>query len=291
MRQLQVSLHSKPQLQLTARLLVRRQHLQIATDPPEHFPMPASTFTTESPNAIDNISIDNHHDGQQASHAGQTPALKRTLSNAALEALDAVQSMQCPIIPYQQLQMHRKIGDGSIGQVYLAKWQETDVAVKVITQMQNLSPMQGTHPQDPETMHDEQGILLSVSSQSGLSDHDLTAITTLEKEVSIMAAIRHPNVAMLMGLCLSPICVVTEFCARASLTDVLRKAASDADFAQQLTWRKRVMMALDAAKGMLQLHSHQNSILHRDLKSPNLLVDKHWRVKVTDFNLSSMIET
>lgn len=96
---------------------VRRQHLQIATDPPEHFPMPASTFTTESPNAIDNVSIDNHHDGQQASHAGQTPALKRTLSNAALEALDAVQSMQCPIIPYQQLQMHRKIGDGSIGQV------------------------------------------------------------------------------------------------------------------------------------------------------------------------------
>ena len=44
-------------------------------------------------------------------------------------------------------------------------------------------------------------------------------------------------------------------------------------------------------QGMLQLHSHQNSILHRDLKSPNLLVDKHWRVKVTDFNLSSMIKT
>lgn len=39
-------------------------------------------------------------------------------------------------------------------QVYLAKWQETDVAVKVITQMQNLSPMQGTHPQDPETMRE-----------------------------------------------------------------------------------------------------------------------------------------
>lgn len=63
-----------------------------------------------------------------------------------------------------------------------------------------------------------------------------------------MAAIRHPNVAMLMGLCLSPICVVTEFCARGSLTDVLRKAASDTVFAQQLVWRKRITMALDAAK-------------------------------------------
>ncbi len=42
---------------------------------------------------------------------------------------------------------------------------------------------------------------------------------------------------------------------------------------------------------MLQLHNHNPSILHRDLKSPNLLVDKHWRVKVTDFNLSSMLRS
>ena len=40
----------------------------------------------------------------------------------------------------------------AVVQVYLAKWQETDVAVKVITQMQNLSPFQGLHPQDPATM-------------------------------------------------------------------------------------------------------------------------------------------
>lgn len=45
-------------------------------------------------------------------------------------------------------------------------------------------------------------------------------------------------------------------------------------------------MALGAAKGMLYLHTRQPPILHRDLKSANLLVDKHWRVKVADFNLS-----
>jgi hypothetical protein len=38
--------------------------------------------------------------------------------------------------------------------------------------------------------------------------------------------------------------------------------------------------ALDAAKGMLYLHSHSPPILHRDLKSPNLLVTAHWTVKV-----------
>jgi len=42
---------------------------------------------------------------------------------------------------------------------------------------------------------------------------------------------------------------------------------------------------------VLQLHSHKPPILHRDLKSPNMLVDRHWRVKVTDFNLSRMVKS
>jgi serine/threonine protein kinase len=41
------------------------------------------------------------------------------------------------------------------------------------------------------------------------------------------------------------------------------------------------VQALDAAEGMLCLHSHSPPILHRDLKGPNLLVDEQWRVKVS----------
>lgn len=40
---------------------------------------------------------------------------------------------------------------------------------------------------------------------------------------------------------------------------------------------------------MLALHSHKPPILHRDLKSPNLLIDKHWRCKIADFNLSRVM--
>ena len=45
---------------------------------------------------------------------------------------------------------------------------------------------------------------------------------------------------------------------------------------------------LDTATGMLYLHGR--SIIHRDIKSPNLLVDDNWRVKVADFNLSRVLQ-
>ena len=42
-------------------------------------------------------------------------------------------------------------------------------------------------------------------------------------------------------------------------------------------------------QGLYQLHRHVLQIVHCDLMSPNLVCDSHWRVKVTDFNLSRAI--
>uniref|UniRef100_A0ACD5WAJ5 Uncharacterized protein n=1 Tax=Avena sativa TaxID=4498 RepID=A0ACD5WAJ5_AVESA len=51
-------------------------------------------------------------------------------------------------------------------------------------------------------------------------------------------------------------------------------------------------MAIDIARGMNYLHNSIPTIVHRDLKSSNLLVDKNWNVKVADFGLSRLkIET
>jgi serine/threonine protein kinase len=47
-------------------------------------------------------------------------------------------------------------------------------------------------------------------------------------------------------------------------------------------------MALDVVKGMNYLHRCSPPVVHRDLKSPNLLVDKNWTVKVADFGLSRL---
>ena len=78
-----------------------------------------------------------------------------------------------------------------------------------------------------------------------------------------MAAIRHPNVVLFMGVCLEPACMVTEWCARGSVFDILVKARNNPSLAAQLDGPRRLAMALDAAKGMLQLHSHRPHILHR----------------------------
>ncbi|KAK1313433.1 Serine/threonine-protein kinase EDR1 [Acorus calamus] len=56
----------------------------------------------------------------------------------------------------------------------------------------------------------------------------------------------------------------------------------------QLDEKRRIKMALDVAKGMNCLHTSTPTIVHRDLKSPNLLVDKNWNVKVCDFGLSRL---
>ena len=52
----------------------------------------------------------------------------------------------------------------------------------------------------------------------------------------------------------------------------------------ELTWERRIGFALDACLGILYLH--QLNIIHRDLKSGNLLVDINWRLAVGDFGLS-----
>jgi len=64
-----------------------------------------------------------------------------------------------------------------------------------------------------------------------------------------------------MGICTDPPCLVTEFCAKGSLANCVRAARSDASVAAQLTWRRRLTMALDAARGLLYLHSR--GIVHR----------------------------
>lgn len=51
-----------------------------------------------------------------------------------------------------------------------------------------------------------------------------------------------------------------------------------------IDWKLSMSIARDTAAGMAYLHSR--GVIHRDLKSENLLVDEHWRIKICDFGLA-----
>ncbi|KAL3812268.1 hypothetical protein ACJIZ3_013536 [Penstemon smallii] len=153
-------------------------------------------------------------------------------------------------ILWEDLTIGVQIGQGSCGTVYHALWYGSDVAVKVF-------------------------------SRQEYSD-DL--IFSFRQEVSLMKRLRHPNILLFMGAVTSPqrLCIVTEFLPRGSLFRLLQRNAS------KLEWKRRIHIALDIARGMNYLHHYNPPIIHRDLKSSNLLVDKNWTVKVGDFGLSRL---
>ena len=55
----------------------------------------------------------------------------------------------------------------------------------------------------------------------------------------MMAAMRHPNIVLYLGVCSDPPCVVTEYCARGSLNDVFKRALLNPLYATHLDWCKR----------------------------------------------------
>ena len=83
------------------------------------------------------------------------------------------------------------------------------------------------------------------------------------------------------------VCIITEFLEQGSLADILYGPTKLP--AEIWTYELVLTCALQAARGMLYLHSHSPPICHRDLKSSNLVVDDHWVVKVTDFGMSRIV--
>ena len=101
-----------------------------------------------------------------------------------------------------------------------------------------------------------------------------------------MKKLRHPNIVQFMGACTKPphLCIVTQFVPRGSLFKMLHRAQPGA--LANLDERRRLQMALDVCRGMNYLHTCRPPVIHRDLKSPNLLVEKDMTIKVCDFGLS-----
>eukprot|EP01094_Clydonella_sp_ATCC50884_P029793 TRINITY_DN9476_c0_g1_i1.p1 TRINITY_DN9476_c0_g1~~TRINITY_DN9476_c0_g1_i1.p1 ORF type:complete len:680 (-),score=204.20 TRINITY_DN9476_c0_g1_i1:427-2466(-) len=110
-------------------------------------------------------------------------------------------------------------------------------------------------------------------------------ISNFKKELDVMSAMTSPYVVKFFGGCLAPkVCLVMEYCENGSLYHLLQRKDYD------ITWPTYFRLAKEILIGVRDLHSMEPPIVHRDLKSLNLLVDKNYSVKVCDFGLSRFTE-
>jgi serine/threonine protein kinase len=131
------------------------------------------------------------------------------------------------------------IGEGAAAVVYKAQYQLTDVAVKKLK-------------------------IASLIKDGKLS-------VEYQREIEALTHISHPNLLLFMGATVEqgrPI-IVTEFCHGGTLFEVLHEKKKTIP---KITWKQRHKMCLDIAKGMHFMHSLKPPLMHRDLKSLNLLL-------------------
>jgi hypothetical protein len=124
------------------------------------------------------------------------------------------------------------------------------------------------------------GKRVAIKELSGTFDGAL--LGAFRSEVQTLAALRHPNLILLMGACFEHgnLAIITEFMERGSVHDLLR------DKKVVVSLKRRMIFAKDAALGMAWLHGATPAILHLDLKTANMLVDDTWTAKIGDFGLA-----
>ncbi|XP_065194716.1 uncharacterized protein LOC135826012 [Sycon ciliatum] len=153
-------------------------------------------------------------------------------------------------IQWRDLLIGKKLASGTNSKVYLAKLSDMDVVVKKLPKCFNRARWRA-------------------------SPFDIFL-----EEAEILRSLCHPNIVLFLGAGqdIADKCpfLVMEYLRRGSLYDNLH------DPKVQLEQEDMLRFALDIARGMRYLHSSNPPQIHRDLKSPNLLVSDKWVVKVGD---------
>ena len=116
---------------------------------------------------------------------------------------------------------------------------------------------------------------------------DDSSINIWKEQVSILNTIKHPRVLLFLGAVLEPgrMWLVFEYMKGGNLHTLLRNTDIE------LPWPFRKRMASDVAMAMHYLHTLTPAIMHRNLKSHNVLVDEDYTVKVSDFSYARFYET
>ncbi|OAY23246.2 serine/threonine-protein kinase-like protein At1g28390 [Manihot esculenta] len=125
----------------------------------------------------------------------------------------------------------------------------------------------------------------AASRNPSISIHsNCTSCTTpAENEIEILSRVQHPRLVNLIGFCVD--CkdrklLVVEYMPNGSLYSLLHCSSRPPG------WTRRVRFALQIAKAVQALHSANPPVIHRDIKSPNVLIDENWNARLGDFGLA-----
>ncbi|KAM3701686.1 hypothetical protein ACJW31_05G193200 [Castanea mollissima] len=147
-----------------------------------------------------------------------------------------------------------KIGEGGFGPVYKGKLAEgQEIAVK----------------------------RLSKTSKQGTSE--------FKNEVILVAKLQHRNLVRVLGGCIQgeERMLIYEYMSNKSLDHFI----FDPRQSKFLNWRKRLKIIMGIARGLLYLHQDSRvTIIHRDLKTSNILLDSEMNTKIADFGMTHIFE-
>ena len=153
-------------------------------------------------------------------------------------------------IEIEDLDFGRQIGRGAFGEVFRGRYQGTDVAIKRLCVLDN------------------------VKDERGLAE--------FKRELNFLTRLRHRHIVQFIGACttLPNLCIVMDYCDKGSLYGYLHNPQKFVTPFKVLKWMS------ECAKGLVFLHSR--NIIHRDIKSGNLLIDEGGSIKLGDFGLSRL---
>ncbi|KAG8371551.1 hypothetical protein BUALT_Bualt13G0099700 [Buddleja alternifolia] len=129
----------------------------------------------------------------------------------------------------------------------------------------------------------EGGVYVAVKRLAAGGNVD--AVKEFQTEVELLSRIQHPNVITLLGYTIhaETRLLIYELMHNGSLESQLHGPSRGS----ALTWHVRMKIALDVARGLEYLHEHCHPpVIHRDLKSSNILLDSIFNAKLSDFGLA-----
>ncbi|KAM1514156.1 hypothetical protein ACFX11_025970 [Malus domestica] len=137
-------------------------------------------------------------------------------------------------------------------------------------------------------LHDGRKVAVKFMDEAGKQGAE-----EFKMEVELLSRLCSPYLLALLGYCSdnsSHKLLVYEFMAHGGLQEHLYPVNGSNALSFKIDWETRLRIALEAAKGLEYLHEHVSPpVIHRDFKSSNILLDKNFHAKVSDFGLAKLL--